>query len=132
MKLLKVLKQKAAKYTLQRDKVKLDSNKIRQMFFNYEKFDEADNVNSDFEATESERINRSSAVNWFLYYYNTFINTYTKNLSEEENENIANFYTEEERHAVKCAKVKIEQKENVDLDFNGAIKIYSHASPRRR
>ena len=96
MKLLKVLKQKSAKYTLQREKVKLDSNKIRHMFFDYENFDEADSVNSDFKATESERINRSSAVNWFLYYYNTFINTDTKNLSEEENKNIANFYTEEE------------------------------------
>ena len=129
MKLLKVLKQKATKYTLQREKVKLDYKKIRHMFFDYENFDDADSVNSDFETTENER---SSAVNWFLYFYNTFINTDNKNLSEEENENIANFYTEEERHAVKCAKVKIEQKENVDLDFNGAMKIYSHASPRRR
>ena len=37
--LLKSLKQRAALYTLQRDKVKLDSSKIRHFFIEYENFD---------------------------------------------------------------------------------------------
>eukprot|EP00111_Clytia_hemisphaerica_P019032 TCONS_00056262-protein len=123
LRLLKVLKQKATKYTLQREKVKLDSNKIRHMFEAYENFDAADSVDSET-TIESERINRSSAVAWILYYFNAFINNDVKTLSEKETNNIVTFYSQEERHYAKCTRVKIEQEDNKELDFNGKMKIY--------
>ena len=58
------------------------------------------------------------------------MNKDVENLCEEENKNVASFYSQEERSAVKCARVKIEQKENIDLDYNSSMKVYvSTASP---
>ena len=74
-------------------------------------------------------MNRSASVNWLLNYYNIYIKNDTKILADEESKNIMSVYSEDERSKLKCARIKVEQKDSVNLDFNDKMKIYIGISP---
>ena len=120
--LLKLLKQRAAKYTAERTKIKLNKSKIQSLFYEFINFEDVDSEFStnSFVGEEPERL---TLVNWFLSYYNIFINNDTVVLSKEGNKNIVSFYTEEERDRIKCSRITVQKKENLDLDFNDQSKI---------
>lgn len=125
--LLKLLKQRAAKYTVERNKIKLNKSKIRSLFDEFLNFEDVDSEYStnSFVSEESERL---TLVNWFLTYYNVFVNNDAAVLSNEENKKIISFYTAVEREGIKCSRIKVEQKDNLELDFNDQSKIPHNGS----
>ena len=123
--LLKLLKRRAAKYTAERNKVRLDKPKIHKLFDAFINYDE--HFVHNFAGEEPERL---ALLNWFLTYYNVYVNKDTAVLSNEENDRIASFYSKEERERIKCARIKVEQKDRMDLDFNDQTKIpHTGSSP---
>ena len=64
-----------------------------------------------------------------MNYYNVYINNDTQTLSDDERRSIMSIYNEEKISKIKCARIKIEQKENVNLDFNDRMKVYIAGNP---
>lgn len=123
--LLKLLKLRAVRYTVERDKIKLKKSKIRSLFNKFLNFQDAGHDQSANTFGDEERL---SLVNWFLTYYNIFINNNTASLVQDKN--IVSFYTVEERESIKCSRIKVEQKDNLDVDFNDQSKIpHTGSSP---
>ena len=58
-----------------------------------------------------------------------YINSDTQTLSDGEKIQMMRFYSEEERTKIKCAQIEIEQKENIDLDFNDRMNVHISGNP---
>ena len=109
--LLKLLKTKAIRYSLEREKVLLGKKDVVDLFANY--------LKSDSAAGQLERL---SYVRWFLTFYNVYIN-------ENHDEYKLTGGGDDDMDLAKCFCVKFEEKNDIsDNDFNFKMMTRVHTN----
>ena len=115
VRLAKLLKARLIRHTLNREKVKLRPHTVEKLLYDYVTFDDDDVESVASGAPDVKNYSKMAAVvNWFLKYYNVFVN---RTIDNDNQIDLVKLFSAEDRDFSKCSRLKIEQKHNVKLDF---------------
>ena len=114
VRLAKLLKTRAVRYTLNREKVKLKISKAEKLLNEYNYLDDVVVESVSSVESDVENYTKMAAVKWFLKYYDVFVN---KSVSMEDRMDLIKLFSADEGTFTHCTRLKIEQKHDVNLDF---------------
>ena len=113
----KLLKNRGALHTINREKVLVNTTRVEKVLYEFmEHQDEIDSLNS---GTSNSNVFKLIMIEWFMAYFDVFINRNVNSDDALKSGSGVSFgkHSVRFRSDFKCARLKIELKENVDMDF---------------